>query len=599
MPCSRRRRARAPGSRAAIAATATSGTRARRARSAPSGRCARRRGCRCARGSCELQSYMASANPGLPLERVAGLAVAQRPPAAPARARDEARAARRDRARRGAPPLRRRAPRRRERPARRPLARHRVAHRGVRGAHRSPLHAPARDRDGPARQRLLRQARPPLHARLPRGRRARPARPARRIGRADLAGGSLGGNLVLRLGHRAPERFGRLVPWAPAGVWEPMRLLGALGSLWLRLGSAAFWPVVWVQSRFWYHPAWRGREGALREAFRTTARSTGAASCGCTSSSSREQVTDVALPHRAGHRAADARLWGDQDHALGMGEGVKRLVEPDARRAPPRRAGRAPLPRERGARGAGARGRRVPLDAAVAFTRRRPSARPRAAWGRISASPRTSAEPRPVRRRTEPDRHRRRRTAQPVGQRAREPEELTARLHRGVLGAGQDEAPERVGRHDGQERVSQLGSTGHRSARRSPGCKRAPRRGRADRLCASESSRRRVLSSRSPGSSLAVQRHQVLAIADVTRPLAPLLHRDHRHDRHRRPSLAVSPRVSPDEQATSQCGAVTHGACVAVDAGVSRASLPHEISRGAESELAAGRHGVTLRPPRP
>ena len=69
---------------------------------------------------------------------------------------------------------------------------------------------------------------------------------------ADLAGGSLGGNLVLRLGHRAPERFRRLVPWAPAGAWEPLRLMGALASVWLRLGSAAFWPVVWVQSRFWY-----------------------------------------------------------------------------------------------------------------------------------------------------------------------------------------------------------------------------------------------------------------------------------------------------------------------------------------------------------
>ena len=34
----------------------------------------------------------------------------------------------------------------------------------------------------------------------------------------------LGGNLVLRLGHRYPERFERLAPWAPGSAnpwWQP------------------------------------------------------------------------------------------------------------------------------------------------------------------------------------------------------------------------------------------------------------------------------------------------------------------------------------------------------------------------------------------
>ncbi len=103
---------------------------------------------------------------------------------------------------------------------------------------------------------------------------------------ADLTGGSLGGNLVLRLAHRTPERFRRLAPWAPGGAWEPMRMLGMLTGLWLRSGTTFFWPCVWVQSRFWYDPAWARRDAALQEAFaHYRERSSEKRSCGCTSSS--------------------------------------------------------------------------------------------------------------------------------------------------------------------------------------------------------------------------------------------------------------------------------------------------------------------------
>jgi len=39
------------------------------------------------------------------------------------------------------------------------------------------------------------------------------------VERAVPVGGSLGGNLVLRLGHRFPDRFERLVVWAPGSAW--------------------------------------------------------------------------------------------------------------------------------------------------------------------------------------------------------------------------------------------------------------------------------------------------------------------------------------------------------------------------------------------
>jgi 2-hydroxy-6-oxonona-2,4-dienedioate hydrolase len=142
----------------------------------------------------------------------------------------------------------------------------------------------------------------------------------------DLAGGSLGGNLVLRLGHRMPERFRRLVPWAPAGAWEPMRVLGALGSLWLRLGSAAFWPVVWVQSRFWYRRNWEGRDEALRQTFGHYREVYGRGFVRMYFELVREQVMTSLFPLAPAISQPTLLLWGDQDHALGMGKGVKRLV---------------------------------------------------------------------------------------------------------------------------------------------------------------------------------------------------------------------------------------------------------------------------------
>ena len=153
------------------------------------------------------------------------------------------------------------------------------------------------------------------------------------VEQADLAGGSLGGNLVLRLGHRVPGRFRRLVPWAPAGTWEPMRLLGALGSLWLRLGTAIFWPMVWVQSRFWYHPAWRGRESALRETFGHYREVHGRGFVRMYFEIIREQVMTSLFPIAPAIAQPTLVVWGDEDHALGMGPGVRRLVGllPDAR----------------------------------------------------------------------------------------------------------------------------------------------------------------------------------------------------------------------------------------------------------------------------
>jgi 2-hydroxy-6-oxonona-2,4-dienedioate hydrolase len=149
----------------------------------------------------------------------------------------------------------------------------------------------------------------------------------------DLTGGSLGGNLVLRLGHRTPERFRRLAPWAPGGAWEPMRFLGMLTSLWLRAGTTFFWPSVWVQSRFWYHPEWAGRDAALREAFEHYREVFGRSFVRMYFELAREQVLTSLFPISPSIAQRTLLLWGDQDRALGMEKGVQRLATllPNAR----------------------------------------------------------------------------------------------------------------------------------------------------------------------------------------------------------------------------------------------------------------------------
>jgi pimeloyl-ACP methyl ester carboxylesterase len=143
---------------------------------------------------------------------------------------------------------------------------------------------------------------------------------------SDLAGGSLGGNLVLRLAHRSPQRFRRLVPWAPAGAWEPMRVFGFLHALMLRAGSAPFWPAIWVQSRFWYRSSFVGRQRALVEAFQHYREIHGPPFVRMYFELCREQVMTSLFPIAPAIGQPTRLVWGDQDHALGMGRGVKRLV---------------------------------------------------------------------------------------------------------------------------------------------------------------------------------------------------------------------------------------------------------------------------------
>jgi len=144
------------------------------------------------------------------------------------------------------------------------------------------------------------------------------------IDKANIAGGSLGGNLTLRLGLRQPERFGKLAAWAPAGAWEPKRIWPHF----LRLihGEWLFWPMMKFQSRFWYHPKWAGRQQALDNAFAHFREVYCPGFVRMYYDLGFEQVTTSLFPVAPQIRQPTLLLWGDQDNGLGMGHGIKHLT---------------------------------------------------------------------------------------------------------------------------------------------------------------------------------------------------------------------------------------------------------------------------------
>jgi pimeloyl-ACP methyl ester carboxylesterase len=146
------------------------------------------------------------------------------------------------------------------------------------------------------------------------------------IREAHLAGGSLGGNLTLRLGAREPERFTKLAAWAPAGAWKPMRHVVLFAAM-MRRVPFLFWPSVWVQSRFWYSRDWTGRDAALLDAFRYYREVWGPGFFRMYWDVGHDQVSTSLFDEV--HRIKQPVFlgWGDRDHALGMGDGVKALAK--------------------------------------------------------------------------------------------------------------------------------------------------------------------------------------------------------------------------------------------------------------------------------
>lgn len=143
-------------------------------------------------------------------------------------------------------------------------------------------------------------------------------------------GGSLGGNLVLRLGHRFPDRFDRLVLWAPGGAWTARprtaavlrRLLGGTA-----LGRALFWPSVAVQSRFWYDRDFSGRQQALDETFEYYRRVMSPGFVRMYWDIAVDQMAHSLFDIAGSIRQPTLLMWGDHDNGANMGAGVARLEQ--------------------------------------------------------------------------------------------------------------------------------------------------------------------------------------------------------------------------------------------------------------------------------
>jgi pimeloyl-ACP methyl ester carboxylesterase len=143
------------------------------------------------------------------------------------------------------------------------------------------------------------------------------------VGEAVPVGGSLGGNLVLRLGHRWPERFRRLVLWAPGGAWRARPAVAAVVRRVPR--RLMFWPTVRIQSRYWYHPDHPGRQQALDETFAYYREVMGPGFLrmywGVVVGLLDNSLFDIAPEIRQ----PTLLMWGDQDDGGGMRAGVAKL----------------------------------------------------------------------------------------------------------------------------------------------------------------------------------------------------------------------------------------------------------------------------------
>lgn len=136
-------------------------------------------------------------------------------------------------------------------------------------------------------------------------------------------GGSLGGNLVLRLGHRFPDRVRRLVAWAPGSVWPARPRLARLVRR--RCGQRAFWPSVRIQSRFWYSSDFPGRAAALDETFAYYREVCSPGFVQMYWGLAADQLEYSLFDLAPAIEQPTLLLWGDQDHGGGMGKGVARL----------------------------------------------------------------------------------------------------------------------------------------------------------------------------------------------------------------------------------------------------------------------------------
>jgi len=143
------------------------------------------------------------------------------------------------------------------------------------------------------------------------------------IERCMLGGGSLGGNLALRLAHRAPGRFTRIAAWSPAGAWPkkpaPHWFMRTFG------GRVLFWPMVRIQSTYWYRKDWKGKDAALAETFTYYGEVMSPGFVAMYWGMAADQLIHPLSELTEGIDMPVLLMWGDQDHGFAIGDGIKQL----------------------------------------------------------------------------------------------------------------------------------------------------------------------------------------------------------------------------------------------------------------------------------
>lgn len=143
---------------------------------------------------------------------------------------------------------------------------------------------------------------------------------ALKIDKAAVAGGSMGGNLSLRLGRRAPERFPAVVSWSPAGVWPKSFAYDAMA--WASdhlLTGALYWPVLKVQSKHWQKDGTPGKEQGIIDNFRYRREADDPYFRRCNAQLAADQLRNshVGLGHL--NKQPTLLMAGTEDHGLEIG----------------------------------------------------------------------------------------------------------------------------------------------------------------------------------------------------------------------------------------------------------------------------------------
>lgn len=143
------------------------------------------------------------------------------------------------------------------------------------------------------------------------------------LGRCHLAGGSLGGNLALRLAYRAPERFARIVAWSPGSAWPRKPVMAAftrgLG------GRLTFWSMIKVQSSYWFSDDWPQKDASLAESFAYYHEVMSPAFVRMYWGMAADQLDHSLLDFSRDIRQSTLLMWGNRDNGFDIGAGIRRL----------------------------------------------------------------------------------------------------------------------------------------------------------------------------------------------------------------------------------------------------------------------------------